>query len=174
MSEDSDDIEVGQSRWFTLLGSTDYYPNSVSRFAGEDGLQEADNHPICSYCDHSVAEWIEEDTGGTLVTWLQKDSLKELDIPEWQKATLLAEDDVYLCDRCSGSSFRMRMRETSTQDHIKFMRAVIDLLAMKLYRVREHAKYCGDTGFSKPEMKTDASSPSPGTLAVDAWRAAGL
>jgi hypothetical protein len=69
MSEESE-IE-GLEHWYCLWSGCDFFPDE------QEGI-------ACAFCDRSIGEYREEGIDSVEILWIDKDSLRHLDIPSWQ------------------------------------------------------------------------------------------
>jgi DNA-directed RNA polymerase subunit RPC12/RpoP len=143
-------------------------------WSGCDFFPEEQQEIACAYCESSIGEFREEGIDSVEIYWIEKENLRLLDIPSWQKDVLLLPEDIYLCLRC-GKPFPMLgwaffLDGTTPYDiRLKWLRAAVELLASKLLRAQQHTEYEQDTGFRSPGHKKDTRPPLPGSLALDAW-----
>jgi hypothetical protein len=148
-------------RWHGLWLGCDFFP---------DGQEEI----ACAYCDRSIGEYREDGIESVDIYWIEKDNLRCLDIPSWQKDVLLAPKDIYLCMRCGqplsmlGWAFFLGGKPPFDV-LLNWQRAALELLASKLMLVQNHAEYERATTFQAPGHKKDSRPRQPGSLAPDAW-----
>jgi hypothetical protein len=132
-----------------------------------------DEGVTCAYCDRSIGEYREEGRSVDIY-WIDKENLRHLDIPYWQKDVLLAPKDIYLCMRCGkplvwmGAMFFLG-GDTPWDVRLNWQRIAVQLLASKLVLVQRHTEYQQDTGFQSAGYTKDTRPRQPGSLALDAW-----
>jgi DNA-directed RNA polymerase subunit RPC12/RpoP len=152
--------EIVRLYWNDLWSGCDFCPDEQKGIA-------------CAYCDRRIGEYREEGSGSVDIYWIEKDNLRRLDIPTWQKDVLLVPKNTYLCGRCGkplemGATFFFG-GSISWDVRLNWQRTALRLLAAKLLRVQKHTEYQRDTGFQAPGYVKDIQPPQPGSLALDAW-----